>query len=169
MKIKRAATIAVAMTAAVCATAIAAGTGAAAHPNPVQRPATLAQTIPGGESFAVEDYIHPEADRLGAEAGIKLKDGNGKMIYTDCAAGGSLIRVESTDAKNNVVCFQATSSPAWLNMEITGSFGVKAGQKPVDVTSTRNGTQEKMTVPGNTVRAVGIADGESVVVQLKVN
>ncbi|SEF11790.1 hypothetical protein SAMN04489740_4143 [Arthrobacter alpinus] len=169
MKIKRTAAIVAATTASLCVIAIVAGPGAAAFPTQKSESKSLAQNTQDGPVFTVENYVHPEADRLGEELGIKLKDGNGNMIYVECTPDGSLIRVESIDATGNVVCFQATGSPAWLNMEITGSFGVQTGQKPVDVTSTLDGKEAKMTVPKNSVKPVGVADGESVVVQLKVN
>lgn len=169
MKTKRTIAMTAALTAGLCLPVLAGGPLASAVPAQ-DRPAHLAaEKIDEAPVFLREEYLHPDAERLGAELGIKLKDGNGKMIYVGCSTEGSLITVESSDAKNNAICFQSISSPAWLNMEITGSFGVKAGQNAVDVTSTLDGKQQKMTIPGNTIRAIGVAEGDSIVIQLKVN
>lgn len=134
-----------------------------------QQPATVVAETPTGPAFTVEDYVHPEASRLGAVHGIKLMDGNGNMLLKECGSAEGLIQVESVEATNNLVCFQVTKAPAWLNMEITGSFGIKAGVQPLEVTSTLDGQQQKMTVPASARRPVGAGDGESVIVQLKVS
>lgn len=86
--------------------------------------------------YTVDNGIHPGAELIAAQSNILLKDGNGQITYTTCnRSDNTQIRVESKVRQGAFICFATTGQPGWLNMEIPGSFGVRAGDKELTVTT----------------------------------
>lgn len=146
-----------------------AGPVMAAWPQTVQAPA---ETDPSGPAFTVEDFVHPGAGAIGAERSIVLKDGNGYLQWAPCPSetDKSLIRIDHSVAHlAQTDCFRIIATPAWLRLEITGSFGINAGAGDTIVTSVLDGQSESRSVEAtcrSTVR--GLTD-KATVVELRVN
>jgi hypothetical protein len=120
-----------------------------------------------GQSFLAEGYEHPEAGRILDELGVTLGDGSGTIFLADCAAGTGQIEVE-TFSPDSPFCFNVAGN-GWLDLELTDSFGVRSGDEALTVTSYTNAGTETLSVSPNTRKAVGAADGQSVIVELSVD
>ncbi|MFB6862834.1 hypothetical protein [Streptomyces virginiae] len=106
-----------------------------------------------GPGYAIEDGAYPNADRILAERGIKLKRGDGHILLADCSSQAGLLEVYSRkDAK---ICFKVTGNNGYLSLEIPRVFGVKGNDYAAQVDMT-TGTEEKtFTVDKNTWTPVG--------------
>ncbi|WP_230115277.1 FG-GAP-like repeat-containing protein [Microbacterium oxydans] len=108
---------------------------------------------------------------MGPANGLVLKDGNGGLRMVNCTSVTNPVIVErNLNGTAKKVCFEAVFRPAVLNLEITGSFGVKAGPQPLGVTYTVAGEPEET----DTVKPLGRASvdtgltGQSTIVVLEV-
>ncbi|MET3367395.1 UNVERIFIED_CONTAM: hypothetical protein ABIE34_000616 [Jeotgalibacillus campisalis] len=132
----------------------------------------LAETPPAGSEpkFSVENYNHPEAARLEAERGIKLKNGDGNIVYVDCTAVPTgLIRIETNLAvgQNGRVCFKTTAAPGWLNVEIPGSFSFKAGKYDTYVKAVQGTSTTETTLEPEDWRHIGGGTGGWTTVEIR--
>ncbi|MBT2585350.1 hypothetical protein [Arthrobacter sp. ISL-95] len=139
----------------------------------------LAETpAPGTEpKFGVEDYNHPEAARLEAERGLKLKNGDGNIVYVECPIDSQkdLIRIESHltyggdlgEERNGWICFKSAAGPGWLSVEIPGSFGIKAGDQSTYVKAVQNTTTTEVTLAPETNRAISAANEHWTTVEIR--
>ena len=119
----------------------------------------------------VETGAYPDGATVGPANGLVLKDGNGGLRMVNCTSVTNPVIVErNLNGTAKKVCFEAVFRPAVLNLEITGSFGVKAGPQPLDVTYTVAGEPEET----DTVKPLGRASvdtgltGQSTIVVLEV-
>ncbi|CAH0238324.1 hypothetical protein SRABI76_02936 [Microbacterium oxydans] len=122
-------------------------------------------------AFLVETGAYPDGATVGPANGLVLKDGNGGLRMVNCTSVTNPVIVErNLNGTAKKVCFEAVFRPAVLNLEITGSFGVKAGPQPLGVTYTVAGEPEET----DTVKALGRASvdtgltGQSTIVVLEV-
>lgn len=137
----------------------------------------LAETATATEpKFAVEDYNHPEGARIGAERGIKLKNGDGNIVYVECTiTSKDLIRIESNLAqggdlgpeRDGWICFKAADAPGWLSVEIPGSFGVKAGDQSTYVKAVQGTKTTEITLAPEDTEDIAAAGDEWTTVEIR--
>lgn len=96
-------------------------------------------------AYTIEPGTYPGADKIAAQKQILLKDGDGQIIYTQCT--GAPDQIQITGSVRPDVCFQPLGPSGWLRMEITDSFGVKAGAKSLDVKSIDEGKEKTTEIP----------------------
>lgn len=128
----------------------------------------VAADAPG---YLVESGAYPDGAAVGAARGIVLKDGNGGLQVVDCVPRTGQVEVESNqNGKRATVCFEPVFRPAILNLEITSSFGVKAGAQPMEVTySIAGGDEEEALVPAGGRRSVDTQfTGQSTILVIEV-
>ncbi|WP_155854593.1 hypothetical protein [Paenarthrobacter nicotinovorans] len=132
-------------------------------------------TTPTEASFTVENFIHPGADVIGPDRKIILKDGNGNLQWVPCAGGDeTLIEIDHwVDSPigevTQIDCFKVNGTPAWLNMEIVGSFGIDAGTGDTIVTTELDSKKETRSIEATCRSTVRGQTDKSTVVELKVN
>lgn len=73
---------------------------------------------------AVETYDYPDAEAIFQQRGIRLKKGDGHILFAACQANTNQIRVESTafPAPSNSFCFNVIGVRGRLTMEIPEAF-----------------------------------------------
>ncbi|MEU7153526.1 hypothetical protein AB0B15_36750 [Streptomyces sp. NPDC045456] len=105
--------------------------------------------------YAVEDLNYPNADKVFAETGIKLKRGDGHITLASCGSEQGLLEVWSR--KNNKVCFRATGNSGYLTLEIPKVFAFKGNdyQTTVDMTVAETGEEKSFNVRKNAWTPVG--------------
>lgn len=123
-------TFATAAVVAAAAGAIAAMGGAAANAAEADQPASL-----------VEDFSYPNADEILARHNVKLKSGDGNILFVACDVPGDVIKVESYDHADHV-CFQLRGSHGYLSLEIARAVFVYSENKPVEATVVLAGETE---------------------------
>ncbi|WP_424217275.1 hypothetical protein ACN20G_34895 (plasmid) [Streptomyces sp. BI20] len=130
--------------------AVAAVTAAVAAPTTAPRAAGAAE--PG---YAIEDFSYPDGARIGAELGIVLKRGDGRITLVDCASADSKVQVFSRTV--GTVCFRATGPTGQLSVEIPTVYGLKGdATHKTDVTLTAEGAPEQnIAVAKNEWKSVG--------------
>lgn len=148
LKYRRRLLVTGATAAAIGLTALTVPVANAADQNPADSPGYTVE--PAGTIFeagyTVDNGVHPGAELIAAQSNILLKDGNGQITYTACnRADSTQIFVESKVREGSFICFATTGQPGWLKMEIPGSFGVRAGNKELTVT-TVEGSNERQEV-----------------------
>ncbi|MBP2472176.1 pyruvate/2-oxoglutarate dehydrogenase complex dihydrolipoamide acyltransferase (E2) component [Crossiella equi] len=140
---------ALAVTAVALGAAALAAPAAAPPPRPLPLAAPAAAPAAGAENVpphSVEDFVHPDAERLKAERNITLRKGNGGIRLVDCGPG-ELIRLSSAEVPEPEICFQVTRVPApgvvpaYLAMELQDVYLIR---------TTNQATTAKITVSGQT-------------------
>ena len=102
--------------------------------------------------YAVEDYVHPNAESALAEHGVRLGKGDGGIMYSDCdPSRDDLIRVTRTAEADPFVCFLVVEAPGFLELEVPGSFVLRSSE--------RYDTTARVTQPGSPPRNVEVARG----------
>ncbi|MFE9461182.1 hypothetical protein [Streptomyces californicus] len=106
--------------------------------------------------YAVEDFNHPQADKIEAELGIVLKRGDGHIVLTECDSSSTLLEVYSRTKGR--FCFKVTGSTGYLSVEIPAVYGIKAASShAADVTLTAAGNEQSISVAKNEWKGVGEA------------
>ncbi|GAA0811597.1 hypothetical protein [Spirilliplanes yamanashiensis] len=123
-------TFATAAAAIAAAGAIAATGAAAANAADADQPGGL-----------VEDFSYPNADEILAQHNVKLKSGDGNILFVDCAVPGDVIKVESYDHTGEI-CFQLRGTHGYLSLEIARAVFVYSENKPVEATVVLAGETE---------------------------
>ncbi len=108
----------------------------------------------------VENFEYPGAAAIEAARGIKLKKGDGHILFTECAAGANQIQVESTayTAPNNLFCFKVIGTKGNLTLELDEAFLVHGN----DYNATATWTDENGQVHNTPLRKnnpTGIGEG----------
>ncbi|GAA4554403.1 hypothetical protein [Amycolatopsis samaneae] len=101
----------------------------------------------------VEDHIHPAADRILAEQGVKLTNGDGNIFLVPCPAALSEAQMLADDlirVRRNLqpmLCFRETGTyiGSELNMDIPGVTFVKAADRVLRVTFAEQDTPMNIT------------------------
>ncbi|MFD4176603.1 MULTISPECIES: hypothetical protein [Streptomyces] len=143
-----------------CALAASAVTGiflmgapsAGAEPVAQVAPAAAADELP---PVAVEDFVYPNADKIFAEQGIRLKRGDGHILLADCASATGLVEVWSRD--KGKFCFKVTGASGFLSLELPQVYGVKGNDYTlrVDMEVAGTGTEASFDVAKNAWTPVG--------------
>ncbi len=163
-----AATVAIALTALTVPAAQAADPAATTGPGysvePVGDPFEAAYTIESG--------IHPGAEKIAAQKKILLKEGNGQLMNVDCNYNDATqIVLEgrfTREGQLEEICFKPTNLPGWLTMEIPGSFGIQAGDRPLSVKANDNGTIKTIDVEKEQTGNLANSQGQTtIVVEIK--
>ncbi|MFI5669554.1 hypothetical protein [Streptomyces sp. NPDC051704] len=113
-----------------------------------------------GMPSAVEDFKYPqsEADAALKARGIKLKSGDGNIVYTACAteADPSRIEVYSHAEPNIPFCFKVTGANGGsLVVELPRVYAVRSYDYKVHVDMTVEEAQVSFDVPKNEWAGVG--------------
>ncbi|MEV7730454.1 hypothetical protein AB0P15_38005 [Streptomyces sp. NPDC087917] len=108
---------------------------------------------------AVEDFQYPqaEADAALAARGIKLKSGDGHIVYTTCGTDVDPNRIEvySHIEPNKPFCFRVTGNSGSLVLELPRVYAVRSNDYKVHVDMTVENTQVSFDVPKNEWVGVG--------------
>ncbi|WBO65544.1 hypothetical protein [Streptomyces camelliae] len=146
-----------------------AGVSVAAADDPPTPPPASAPPV------AVEDYGYPQADRILAEKGIKLKKGDGHILLADCDLAAQQIRVQTVKdesvGRQGTYCFKALGKSGRLTLELPRVFAVEAPDHPVSADLTANGETTTVNVPQGGFESVGegtAGGARSVLVELRV-
>ncbi|MER5777498.1 hypothetical protein ABT144_25060 [Streptomyces sp. NPDC002039] len=109
--------------------------------------------------FAVEDFQYPQAEAAAALAarGIKLKSGDGHIVYTACGTDADPNRIEVYSHKepNKPFCFRVTGNGGSLVLELPRVYAVRSNDYKVHVDMTVENTQVSFEVPKNEWVGVG--------------
>ncbi|MEU6238497.1 FG-GAP-like repeat-containing protein [Kitasatospora sp. NPDC047058] len=110
----------------------------------------------GGAPFVIEDYSYPNADRILAESGVRLKGGNGNIVLATCAAGGGQLRIMARNRDD--ICFRMTGTTGRLSLEVPRVHGIQSdGVRDVSVSMSVDGTTTSFKVDKKLWTAVGEA------------
>ncbi|MFJ7160022.1 hypothetical protein ACIQUQ_34420 [Streptomyces sp. NPDC101118] len=120
---------------------------------------TVAQAAAELPPSAVEDFAYPQADADAAlkARGIKLKSGDGHIMYAACTAvdDPSRIEVYSHTEPNKPFCFRVTGAAGSLVLELPRVYAVRAGDYKVHVDMTVEKSEVSFDVPKNEWVGVG--------------
>ncbi|MEE1821500.1 trypsin-like serine protease [Streptomyces sp. BE20] len=106
--------------------------------------------------FVVEDGSYPDADRILAERGVRLKAGNGNIVLAPCAPGGGLLRIMARGRDD--LCFRMTGATGYLSLEVPRVHGIQSdGVRDVSVAMSVDGAGTSFTVDRHLWTAVGEA------------
>ncbi|MFI2203752.1 hypothetical protein ACH47Z_23830 [Streptomyces sp. NPDC020192] len=124
---------------------------------------------------AVEDYGYPQADRILAEKGIKLKKGDGHILLADCDLAAQQIRVQTVKdesvGRQGTYCFKALGKSGRLTLELPRVFAVETTDHPVSADLTAGGETTTVNVAQDSIAPVGegtAGGARSVLVELRV-
>ncbi|WP_432124840.1 hypothetical protein [Streptomyces sp. C10-9-1] len=120
---------------------------------------------------SVEGFSYPGADQVFEERGIKLKRGDGRLLFVECSTAYDVM-VESLAGRAGY-CFKATGKHGFLTMELAGAYHIWTEGHPVRAKLTAEGETTTVDVPKNAFRPVGEADSttgrkRSVLVELRI-
>ena len=107
----------------------------------------------------VEDFSYPNADEILAQHNVRLKSGDGNILFVDCDVEGDVIKVESYEHADQV-CFQLRGAHGYLALEIPRAVFVYSENKPVEATVVLQGEttpEEPVEVGPNEWTPVGEA------------
>ncbi|MEV6957134.1 hypothetical protein [Streptomyces sp. NPDC051183] len=151
-KLSRNALMVGAVVAAVGAVGVAGSLTASANPASAAQAAN-ATDMP----YAVENFEYPktEADAAFAARGIKLKSGDGNIMYVDCAVGGNLLEFYSSTDRTDTFCFSVTGNGGYLNLELPAVYSAKGNDYKVRVDMTVDNTEVSFDVKQNSWTSVG--------------
>ncbi|MEU5273954.1 S1 family peptidase, partial [Streptomyces hygroscopicus] len=115
----------------------------------------MAAVVDPQTGYAIEDFVHPDADKIKEEKGITLKHGDGQIILAECGSSAGLMEVWSRT--NDKVCFRITGASGYLTMEIPAVFAVMgSADHAADITLTAPDNKKvEVEVPKNTWTPVG--------------
>ncbi|WP_410599719.1 hypothetical protein [Amycolatopsis sp. lyj-90] len=121
--------------------------GAAAFAAPATPPSTQPQLAAPAEDVpphSVEDFVHPDAERLKAERGITLRKGNGGIRLVDCGPDDQ-IRLYSSEVSDEL-CFKVTLPvpapgvmPAYLALELPDVYLIRSNNQTTTAKVTSGG------------------------------
>ncbi|WP_405769585.1 hypothetical protein OG539_33715 [Actinacidiphila glaucinigra] len=116
--------------------------------------AAPATAVDGGLSYAVEDFNYPDAAKIQEETGALLKRGDGHMVMTSCDGGEDIAILSRAGQKD--FCFDVTTKPAFLALEIPQAYGIWTSADPVKTTIREDdGTTTVINAPANDFTGYG--------------
>ncbi|MFF9506958.1 hypothetical protein ACF1BU_06070 [Streptomyces sp. NPDC014724] len=102
---------------------------------------------------AVEDFAYPDADKIFADTGIRLKRGDGHIVLTDCATATAPVELYSRG--KGKFCLQLSGNSGYLSMEVPQVYGVKSNNYALTLDMEVAGTAVSFDVDRNTFASVG--------------
>ncbi|MFH8797220.1 hypothetical protein [Streptomyces sp. NPDC017941] len=109
---------------------------------------------PAQPPLAVEDFGYPNADKIFAEQGIRLKSGDGHITLATCDGEPGLLEVWARGPRDRY-CFKVSGNRGYLRLDLPGVFGVKGNSYDTDVNMTVAGTTKSFDIEKNTWTPVG--------------
>jgi len=106
----------------------------------------------------VENFDYPGAAAIEAERGIKLKKGDGHILFVQCADGQNQLKVESTafPAPRNLFCFKIVGAAGHITMELEEAYVVHGNDYNVVAKWTaEDGTAHTTQLRKNAPTAIG--------------
>jgi len=106
----------------------------------------------------VENFEYPGAAAIEAARGIKLKKGDGHILFVDCAQNANQLQVESTafPAGRNLFCFKIVGDKGNITMELAEAFLVHGNDYNVVATWTdENGKVHNTPLRKNNPTGIG--------------
>jgi hypothetical protein len=106
----------------------------------------------------VETFDYPGAAAIEAERGIKLKKGDGHILFVECADGQNQLKVESTafPAPRNFFCFKITGATGSITMELEEAYAVWGNDYNVVATwRSEDGVVHNTQIRKNDITGIG--------------
>lgn len=110
---------------------------------------------PAQPPLAVEDFSYPNADKIFAEQGIRLKGGDGHITLATCDSEPGLLEVWARSRPRDRYCFKVTGDRGYLSLDLPAVFGVKGNSYDTEVNMTVAGTTRSFDIEKNTWTPVG--------------
>ncbi|MCS0634087.1 hypothetical protein NX801_00090 [Streptomyces sp. LP05-1] len=168
------ATTRTATTAMTATTATTATDGTTTAGTAAVAPAGAPATATAGDDTpppAVEDFAYPDAGRLLAEKGIALRQGDGHILLTDCAAPHQ-IQVWTLQNAEGRYCFRVTGKTGYLALEVKRVHAIRTDDRAVRAKLTVDGQSTTVDIPKDDYKPVGEGDQKdprpAVLVELRV-
>ncbi|WP_308406430.1 hypothetical protein [Streptomyces sp. AC602_WCS936] len=154
---------------AVCAVAGASAVGYAAtgaDASPVAAQAAAAEEPPP----AIEDFQHPNADRILEEKGITVHRGDGHIFFADCDGSAEQIQVWTRKSSEGYYCFQTTSTTGYLKVEVPEVFALQTQETAVHAELSAEGKSQEIDLAKNEFKGVGegVGGASTVLLELRV-
>lgn len=106
----------------------------------------------------IETFDYPNAAAIEAARGIKLKKGDGHILFVDCADNANQLKVESTafPTGQNLFCFKITGATGKITMELPEAYLVHGNNDTVVATWTaEDGKVHTTPIRKNAPTAIG--------------
>ncbi|MET9881326.1 hypothetical protein ABZZ36_43175 [Actinacidiphila glaucinigra] len=120
--------------------------------------------------YAIEDFTYPDAQKIAEETGAVLKRGDGHLLFTTCDGSEDILIMSRHGQKD--FCFDATTKPAYLALEIPQAYGIWTSAYPVKTTVKEDdGTTTVINAPANDFTGYGEAgaDGDpTMLIELRI-
>ncbi|MFF5956816.1 hypothetical protein [Streptomyces luteogriseus] len=108
--------------------------------------------------YAVEDFNHPQADKILEERNVILKRGDGHITLADCSSGPGLLEVSGRE--NDRICFKVVGDSGWLTMEIPAVYAVRGNDYTTEVDMTVGTEKKSFDIDKNAWTSVGEGNDE---------
>ncbi|WJV48667.1 hypothetical protein [Streptomyces flavofungini] len=102
----------------------------------------------------MEDFGHPQADKIQMEKGILLKHGAGRIVLAGCGSRDGLLEVWVRG--KGKVCLRVTGNSGYLSLEIPAVSGIKGNDYGTDVTMTVGDEEKNVSDAADAGRAVTV-------------
>ncbi len=102
---------------------------------------------------AVEDFSYPNAEKIFKEKGIKLKRGDGHIVFAECGSSSNLLRFLARDRED--FCFKVTGNTGYLSLEVPAVGGVQSADHKATVNMTVGEEKKTFEIPKNSWKGVG--------------
>jgi hypothetical protein len=106
----------------------------------------------------VEPFDYPNAAAIEAARGIKLKRGDGRILFAECVDGANQLKVESTafPAGRNAFCFRVAGARGSVTMELPEAYLVHGNDYDVVATwRSEDGKVHNTEIRKNAPTAIG--------------
>ncbi|MFF4404288.1 hypothetical protein ACFY2W_18060 [Streptomyces sp. NPDC001262] len=128
----------------------AAGTGASAAPVATAVPTSSKS---GQMPSAVEDFSYPNAAKILAEKGLKLKRGDGNITLAECDSSPDLLKFIARDRDD--FCFRVKGNKGYLSLEVPAVTGVQTKERTARVEMTVEDKTKSYDIGKNKWQGVG--------------
>jgi hypothetical protein len=127
-----------------------------------------AEAAADGPEYAVEDFAHPDADRILAENGIKVLRGDGHIFFAECDGSPKQILVWSRKAEDGTFCFQSTTTTGFLKVEVPDVYALQTGDRAVHAELSAEDRSQEVELTKNDFQGVGEGTGGAPTVLLEI-
>ncbi|MDT0611523.1 hypothetical protein [Streptomyces lancefieldiae] len=120
--------------------------------------------------YAVEDFQHPNADRILEEKGITLHRGDGHIFFAECDGSPEQIQVWTRKSAAGTYCFQTTSTTGFLSLEVPEVYALQTTDTAVHAELSADGRTQEIDLAKNDFQGVGEGTGgaSTVLLELRV-
>lgn len=119
---------------------------------------------------AVEDFQHPNADRILQEKGITLHRGDGHIFFAECDNSPQQIRVWTRKSTEGKYCFQTNSTTGYLSVEVPDVYALETDARAVHAELSAEGKSQEVDLAKGEFRGVGegVSGAPTVLLELRV-